>query len=198
MQYFATLPKIVYRDKDRTSKVYTNLMARANIVPSMLNNPLVFYTYDLQDEDTPEIVAHKYYGDVYRYWIVLYCNQIRDPQWDWPLSSNDFQKYITDKYTEINPYSTAHHYLKIITQYDASTLTTTVNTVTIDLSTYNSLVESTNTYTLPTGQVTIAITKKAVSYYEYELELNESKRNIKILNKLYADKLEREFEKLME
>ena len=87
MQYFSTLPKIVYIDKDQTSRVYTNLMSRADIIPSLLDNPLVFYTYDIQDEDTPEIVASKYYGDVNRHWLVLYANQILDPQWQWPLTS---------------------------------------------------------------------------------------------------------------
>ena len=197
MQYFSTLPKIVYIDKDQTSRVYTNLMTRADIIPSLLDNPLVFYTYDIQDEDTPEIVAHKYYGDVYRYWIILYCNQITDPQWNWPLSGNDFQKYIVDKYTEFDPYSTVHHYEKTMSQYDANSLTTTENTIVIDQDTYDSLVETTNTYALPTGSVTVTITKTAVSYYTYELNLNESKRNIKVLNKAYAGQLENEFKKLM-
>lgn len=197
MQYFATLPKIVYIDKDRVSRVFTNIMARANIVGSLLNNPLVFYTYDIQDEDTPEIVAYKYYGDVYRYWILLYCNQMVDPQWDWPLSSKQFETYIADKYQEFNPYSTVHHYEKIISKYDQNTLTTTENVVIIDETTYNSMTEGTNSYSLPTGIVTVTTTKKAVSYYEYELNLNESKRNIKVLNRIYADQLEKEFKNLM-
>jgi len=32
--------------------------------------------------DTPEIVAEKFYGNSYRYWIVLLSNNIIDPQWD--------------------------------------------------------------------------------------------------------------------
>jgi hypothetical protein len=197
MQYFATLPKIVYIDKDRVSRVFTNLMSRANIVGSLLNNPLVFYTYDIQDEDTPEIVAYKYYGDSYRYWLLLYCNQMVDPQWDWPLSYRQFEVYITDKYQDFNPYSTVHHYEKIITKYDVNTLTTTEDVLIIDEDTYNSIVEGTNSYNLPTGTVTVTTTKKVVYYYDYEMKLNESKRNIKILNKIYADQFEKEFKNLM-
>ena len=69
-------------------------MARASVIPSVLNNALVYYSYDVQDGDTPEIIAYKYYGDVNRFWIVLYCNQLNDPQWDWPLSSNKFKTNI--------------------------------------------------------------------------------------------------------
>jgi nucleoid-associated protein YgaU len=98
MQYFNTLPKIIKTDANRNSVIMTDLMARCSIIPEILNNPMVYYDYDVQDGDTPEIVAYKYYGDSYRYWIVLFANQITDPQWDWPLSSNDFDAYITNKY----------------------------------------------------------------------------------------------------
>jgi hypothetical protein len=59
------------------------------------------------------------------------------------------------------------------------------------------LVVRNNTYALPTGSVTVTIEKSAVSYYDYELNLNESKRNIKILNSAYVDQLEKQFTDLM-
>ena len=197
MQYFDTLPKIIKTDSFGNSVVMTDLLARCSIIPEILKNPLVYYDYDVQDGDTPEIVAYKYYGDSYRYWVVLFANKITDPQWDWPLSSNDFDAFILNKYQSFNPYSTVHHYEKIITQYDATTQTTTVKNIIIDEDTYNSLATGTNTYTLPTGSVTITITKSAVSYYDYELNLNESKRSIKILNSAYIDALEKQFIDLM-
>ena len=161
------------------SKIYTNLMARADIKPSLLNNPLLFYTYDIQDEDTPEIVAYKYYGDAYRYWIVLYCNQIMDPQWDWPLSRKNFDDYLNSNYNDIELNHTVHHFEKIITQYDENTLTTTTNTIIIDELDYAELHETTEQFNLPTGRVTVTVTKKAVTFYEYELNLNESKEILK-------------------
>jgi hypothetical protein len=197
MQYFDTLPKIIKTDANRNSVVMTDLMARCSIIPEILNNPMVYYDYDIQDGDTPEIVAYKYYGDSYRYWVVLFANQITDPQWDWPLNSNDFDAYITNKYPSFNPYSTVHHYEKIVTQYDATTQTTTTKNIIIDEDTYNALVTGTNTYTLPTGSVTVTIAKAAVSYYDYELNLNESKRSIKILNSGYVEQLEKQFTDLM-
>jgi len=197
MQYFNSLPKVVQIDSKSVPTVLTNIMARSSIIPSLLKNPMVFYRYDVQDDDTPEIVADKYYGSSYRYWIVLYANQLTDPQWDWPLSGYNFQKYIENKYQEFDPYSTVHHYEKIITQYDYNTDTTTTNTIIIDEDTYNSLTSSSQTYTLPTGQVSVNIEKNAVSYYTYELNLNESKRNIIILNNTYVGQLESEFLKLM-
>jgi hypothetical protein len=197
MKYFNTLPKIITSNYNGGVIILTNLLVRANIIPEALKSPLLYYTYDIQEGDTPEIVAHKYYGDSYRYWIVLFANQIIDPQWDWPLSGNNFNKYIADKYTEFNPYSTAHHYEKILEQTDISTGTVTKNIVSIDEDTYNSITEETNLYTLPTGTVSVTTSGRAVSYYTYELELNESKRNIQLLNRNYVNEFESELKRLM-
>jgi predicted DNA-binding ArsR family transcriptional regulator len=199
MKYFNTLPKIISSNYNGGVMILTNLLARANIVPEALKSPLLYYTYDIQEGDTPEIVAHKYYGDSYRYWIVLFANQIIDPLWDWPLSGNNFEKYIVDKYTElnINPYSAIHHFEKTLTQTDINTNTTTTNMVIIDEDTYNLIVVGTTSYTLPTGVVSVTTNKRAVSYYTYELELNESKRNIQLLNRNYVNEFESELKRLM-
>jgi hypothetical protein len=117
-----------------------------------------------------------------------------------------FNKYINDKYgynsntdtwSVLDPYITSHNWEKIITQFESSTQTTTVNTIQIDEDTYNNLIESTETYSIHTITVIITTTKKAVNYYDWELQKNESKRTIKLLNELYVDQLETEFKKLM-
>lgn len=198
MQYFDSLPKMIYSDAGGNSKIMTNIMARVSIIPQILNNPAIYYEYDIQDGDTPEIIAHKYYGDSYRYWLVLFANQLMDPQWDWPLSGNELSAYLIKKYGEsYNTYSEIHHYEKTLTQFDYGTNTTTTNKVTVDEDTYNAIVEQTNVFSLPTGDVSITVSKSAVSVYDYELALNEEKRNIKILNAAYVNQVEEEFKKLM-
>jgi hypothetical protein len=197
MQYFDSLPRLVKTDAKGNASVYTNLMARASVISSLMSNPAVYYTYDIQDGDTPEIIAHKYYGSVYRYWIVLFANNIIDPQWNWPMSGDVFNEYINSKYTEINPYSTIHQYQKIITQVDSGTNETTTNTVSITEEEYDSLVEGTHTYSLPTGSVTVTTTKNAQTVYDWEYQLNENNRNIKLLKSVYVDQIESEFRKLM-
>jgi hypothetical protein len=198
MKYFSNLPKILYANQNGSSVLYTNLMARASIKENLLNNTLLYYTYDIQEGDTPEIIAHKYYGDVYRYWIILLTNQIMDPQWSWPLSGRSFEKYLQEKYGNNDPTDTVHHYEKIITTTDTVTKTKTVNYVTIDEETYDTMANTENGYSLPNGDIVIVqVQKNIVSNYEYEFNLNESRRNIKILNVAYANQLEQELEELM-
>ena len=198
MQYFDILPKLIHTDAVGTSKIVTNLMSRVSIIPQLLKNPLNYYEYDIQDGDTPEIIAHKYYGDSYRYWIVMLSNELIDPQWDWPMNNRVFAKYLENKYPNIQTSSTIHHYEKIITQYDIDSMTTTINKIQITEDVYNGLpTTQTTTYTLPAGNVVITVETNAVSIYDYELELNEDKRSIKLLNSIYVNQIETEYQKLM-
>lgn len=196
MKYFNTLPKVVYRDENNISKTYTNLMARANFIQSLSDNVLIFYQYDIKDEDTPEIIAHKYYGDINRFWIVLYCNQIMDPQWDWPLSSKKFENYLLAKYD--GALDNIHHYEKITTKTNRTTNATVIETDILSEEDYDSTpYESNNTYTIGEEIIDVKIVTKTVTNYEYEIKQNEAKRSIKLLNKNYATELEKQLMDLM-
>jgi hypothetical protein len=120
-----------------------------------------------------------------------------DPQWDWPMSGRIFNQYMETKYPDINYGSEVHHYEKILTQYDVLTNTTTVNIVVVDADTYNTTVENTKTFDLPTGQASVITTKQAVTIYEHESKLNEMHRTINILNSAYVDQFENELKTLM-
>jgi hypothetical protein len=58
------------------SKIMTNIMVRVSIIPQILNNLAIYYQYDIQEGDTPEIIAHKYYGDSYRYLDSFICQSV--------------------------------------------------------------------------------------------------------------------------
>jgi hypothetical protein len=202
MQYFKSLPKVKYTDKNGVSTIYTNIMARASVMENLIDNAILFYNYDIQDGDTPEIVAYKYYGDINRFWIVMYCNEVNDPLWDWPLTGNKFEEYIDKKYGADK--NDIHHYEKTVVSLNRTSGTdfdikTTTETHEIQVEEYNTLVNlpTEQTFTFNTGIVTLNTTVDVVTNYEYEMRLNEDKRNIKILNKDLAAQLEEEFLKLM-
>jgi hypothetical protein len=206
MSYFNTLPKILTNDNKNNAIVLTNIMARAELVQNLMTNPLVFYDYNIQDGDTPDIVASKYYGDSYRYWLVLFSNQILDPQWDWPLSSQQFTLYLNNKYSAaanantvlLYTSSTTYEYRKIITTIDQTTLKSTSKTYVIDELTYLATTPFTKTVTFPNGATaTETITTEAVSIYNWEVEKNEAKRTIKLINAIYAPQFESQFKSLM-
>lgn len=208
MLYFNTLPKILTPDENGNLIFLTNILTRAKLLEELQNNPMLFYTYAIQDGDTPEIVADKYYGDPNRFWLVTYSNQILDPVWDWPLQYQQFLDFIDSKYKDAadgagkTPFeytnTTIYSYEKVVETTDSETQVTTTETVSIDETTYNELTPSTNTYTLPNGfSCVVSISKNAVTIFDYEYTLNESKRNIKLLNSSYASQMENSFYKVM-
>lgn len=196
MRYFDVLPKIVYVDNG-VSTLYTNLLARASVVPEFLKSPAIYYKYSIQELDTPEVIAAKYYGDSYRFWILLFTNQLLDPQWSWPLNNRAFEEYVNEKYYQVDPKRVVHHYEKTIEQYNATLLTTTSTTVIIDDDTYVNLDDTSFVKFIGSEQVNFKIRKKAVSLYEYEYNLNEAKRDINILNTSYVDEVEKQLKDLM-
>ena len=209
MQYFNTLPKIIQTDNVGTSRVFTNLMARASIIPKVLKDPLVYYSYDIQDGDTPEIIADKYYNDSYRYWIFLFANQMMDPQWQMPLSSSNFQYYLESKYKDMAAENdqTVLEYIKttvakrfrVVQTVDNTTQTTAIDKFEVDSETYDftpEYEEVTNFF--PDGSsVTTTIGRESMNLYEYELEQNEAKRTVNIVNSDYTTEFENQFVSLM-
>jgi hypothetical protein len=207
MLYFDTFPLVVASDYKNNAILLTNLMARVQIIPSLLRNPLLFYSYDLKESDRPDIIANKYYDDSNKYWMVLYANEIMDPLYDWPLTSQQFDAYLKNKYSAaaggdafVLTYttSTVQEYRKTITTYDSTSLETTSKTVVVDLTTYNSITTGSITQTFSSGaSVTRTTSKTAVSVYDYEIELNEAKQNIKLINSSYSNQLENDLKTLM-
>ena len=209
MFYFNSFPKIITTDYNNNGIVLTNIIKRVNIIPSLLKNPLLIYTYDLQEGDTPDIVANKYYGDSYRYWLPLFSNNIINPQWQWPMSSGVFDSYIQNKYADaaaaanvvsVLEYtqSTVYQYTKTIETIDGTTLNVTKTTIVIDQPTYDSTVPGITTSTFPGGAtVSQTVTTNVVSIYDYELEQNESNRSINLINSIYTSQIESQFASLM-
>jgi len=183
----------------------------------LIDNTNLFYPYDIQDTDTPEIIAHKIYGGVEKHWIVLAINQIVDPQWDWPLKHDTLIEYVNQKYTaNANTGQTGiawaqdenniKNYYKVVTRTitDNSSnrqtrgRTRDIQKFKIDANTYaNVAAETTFDDVLNNGtSITETVSKETESYYTYEFNENESKRSIKILKPELVSELDKEFKRV--
>lgn len=203
MAYFENFTIVGYNitgDRPVQRRLVTDILSRVKMLSSIKNESLVYYLYDIQDGDTPEILASKYYDNPNRHWLILLANDIIDPIYDWPLSYSNFQNFIKEKYGSFeNATTTIHHYEKVITKIDSVTKTVNTHRYIIDANTYASMASTnTQTYNLKDGNtVTITTSKNILYAYEYEDELNESKRKIKIIDKRYANQIEKELTSLL-
>jgi hypothetical protein len=213
-KYFNYFPKTFYSLEDGGSKLdtITNVIARFAFEDKLKENSAAFYKYEIKDSDTPEIIASKYYDSPERHWIVLLFNNIIDPQWDWPLTDRTFNEYIDKKYSAIQYANTENTFISglswaknisnIKSYYKVITTTTsekiTIEKFEIDADTYNNLTIQNNNYQLNDGTVVnIKLTKETQTYFDYEKQLNESKRTIKLLKTEFVSAVEKEFKRII-
>lgn len=207
--YFTFFPKTVY-DLGSTNSIdtITNLTTNFSFSDEMLNNSVLYYEYTVPDGETPEIIAHKFYGSVEKHWIVLKMNKIVDVKSEWPLDSTSFVNVIESKYANNGislgqtgyewAQSQTHSYYMIETRTFIDTGQKTVDTIQIDAQVYANVMPSTATYTLPDNNVlNVTVQKKTKSFYEYETEQNEKNRVIKIMKPDYVATIQEEFVRVM-
>ena len=203
-KYFNYFPTTYYTNSDSSTALdtVTNIIARFAFESELKENTSIFYPYDVQDGETPEMIANKYYGSSEKHWIVLLFNDIIDPQYDWPLDQRTLIKYINDKYADNgarhSPYLTGIQwaqdagnvkaYYKTVTRLSSKpTKNQIVEKIEIDANTHTNLPVTTTTYTLQDGsRTTETISKTTQTYYDYEVELNDNKRTIRLLKAEYV------------
>jgi hypothetical protein len=202
-KYFNYFPKTVYSlDDTNNVDVVTSIVSRFAFESSFRDNTAVYYEYNIQDSDTPEIIANKFYGDSEKHWVVLMLNQIVDPQFDWPLDQRTIISYMDEKYSANASVGQSgvswaqaniHSYYKVETRTTNSTNTDLQTKIQVDANTYANVAATTTNLTLEDGNsITIKVSKETKSYYDYEVEQNETKRTIKLLKPEFVSPIEDE------
>ena len=212
-KYFNYFPKTFYSNDNASTGLdsVTNIIARFGFEQSLKNNSSAFYKYQIQESDTPEIIAYKYYGSAEKHWIVLLFNDIIDPQFDWPLKYDVLIDFVDAKYTANGAANTTvqsglawamstnnvQAYYKIVTKTDIDNVTL-IEKIQVDANTYANVATSSTTITLQSGDaITQTITKSKKTYYDYEMEENESKREITLIKSDFVKEIEKEFKKVI-
>ena len=106
--YFNDFPQIKY-DCTGNGNFTTiqDIMTRIKVRDYIKNNSSIFAKYSVPDGETPEMVAFFLYKDVAYHWIILLFNQIINTYYDWPLSTRNFQRFVSNKYS--NPDAVNHY-----------------------------------------------------------------------------------------
>lgn len=200
--YFTRFPLINYDLTGNSANdpmVIRNIFFRLKIIDALQTNSLVYYPYYIKDNETPEVIAYKYYKDIEKHWLVMMANNIVDPQWDWPISDRSFQAYIIKKYGSL---ATAKSLIKKYTQTTSTVnnvdgLTTNLTAI-IDETTYNMtpafIFQEVNLQDGTT--VAVTTTTNIVYIYDDEYDANEAKRHIQLIDKRYLGQIDQEFRSL--
>ena len=176
MAYFSKFPKGYYDMKgDGNVKLVTDLMRRIKVRAKILDEVSLYDTYDVPSGERPEVTAFKHFGDTELHWIILLTNDVTDAYYDWPLSEQDFEVYVNDKYD--NPGS-VHHYE--VTQ-----------------SSGRQTGNGPEDYSHKVQVNSDTLGAESVSNYEYEQRLQDERRTIKLLQPQFLGLFVEEFERLI-
>jgi hypothetical protein len=177
-EFFQHYPQISYDitgAKPTKTKSAINIMIRSKIKAAVLDDVIAYFPYSIPEAERPDVTAFKQYGDVKYTWLIFLINNIQDPIFDWPLNTREFGAYVKNKYGSLTiAKNTVHHYEQTVRERVEATSTSDPipkATIEVDLTTYN---------TLAVGS------RKVVYYYNWEVDRNEAKRDIKLIDSRYV------------
>jgi len=146
-------------------RILCNIAIRLDFINRIKNNVSLFQFINLSDNDRPEDIAQRYFGDSELFWIVLMLNDIVNPYYEWLLSEDRFNEYVEQKYGLEN-IGDVHHY------------------ETTDASDFGAgvIVDAGEPFSTP------------ISNYTHEQRLNEARRKIKIIKIRYIPQILAEYQ----
>ena len=178
MSYFSFLPKIQYNitgNKYGETVTARDIFIRNLIKRNVIENAISFEDHTIGDNERPDTTSFLVYGHVKYDWIIFLTNQMFNPYFDWPLSSQDFTKMIKGKYGSTERAKKQIYEYRQILQEETDT--TKLMEVIIDKDAYNALTDP---------------EKKRITKYDIEFKRNEANRRIKIIERQYVENILKE------
>lgn len=110
--YFSMMPRLLMSIDGNVNsyKLVTDITSRVSGSSEIRNNVFLYDTYDIQDNDSPEIIAAKVYNDPQLHWVILLCNDIIDPVYDWLLPYDILLEHVIQTYGGKENIYLTHHY----------------------------------------------------------------------------------------
>jgi hypothetical protein len=165
--FFKAMPRIGYKVDGKT--VSTKDIFRRVGLDRKYNNRLALDSYYVRDGETPDIVANNVYGSSNYHWVILTVNNIVNPYEEWPRKEAELFDYTESKYGVGNALLD-HHYR---------------------LTSNTDIIVDYDSTKIADGDI------EAVSNYDFELDLNQSKRQIYLLKTDYLAGFVTNYKKLM-
>ena len=195
--YFRNVPDFNYvsrLDGQKNISEYTlvkNLFKRAKIRDDIFNDLSFFTKYKIVGDDRPDNVAYELYRDARYDWVVLLANNVMNVATEWPKDQVSFYNYMIRKYGDESKFNEIHH-------YETVEIMDTLDRVVVRgglevpgdyvISYYDSGLDA---------QVTTTETTVSFTNYQYEISLEDEKRNIFVLKPEYLAVIKNDLDDIM-
>ena len=194
--YFKQVPDFEYvsllPDARISDYITVKNLFRKGYLRNDIFQDLTFFTkYQVKGDDRPDNVAYSVYNNASLDWVILLSNNIINVQNEWPMSQADLDRYLLDKYGNHEALYGTHHYeTQEVKNSSGVTIVKEGLTVDSDFSVtyYDWMIDSLETK----SNITTAVTN-----YEYEMEIENDKRNIFVLKSRYLNVVKDDLEEIM-
>jgi hypothetical protein len=156
MKFFAYFPKTPYTFVNANGAyvlTITNPTVHVRLMEKVRQSITVLYNYQIEDDERPDTVSVNLYGTPDYTWVILLVNQFFT-LFDWPLTNDEFNAYIIEKYGSV---ATALALLRYRTW----------DNYYVDVATWTAL--------------DVNLRGETQTTYDYEMLLNDDKRSIKVV-----------------
>jgi hypothetical protein len=187
--YFSQIPNFDYVSRLPGAQIgdyirVKNIFKGAHIREDILEDLTLFTKFQIVGNDRPDNVAFKFYGDSNLDWVILKCNNIVNVQSEWPLTQEDLDRYLLNKYdTYDNLYNGIHHYeTKEIKNSTGVVIVPEGKEVPKDftVSYFDSALGQYHSSLIKEEFMTTEVTN-----YDHEIKIEDDKRNIFLLKPAY-------------
>ena len=198
--YFRKLPNLDYPSLLKTKQSNTdyvetkNLFRRVKIREDLFSNFVVFDQYKVIGDERPDNVAEKVYGDDNLDWVILMSNNIIDIKNEWPMTQNDLNTYINEKYTQ-KELSHIHHYETVEFRDRNNQLLVPAGKVVDESFTIEYYLGESGLRN--NGQLKTTSPIRSVNNYENEVEINNKKRTINVVKEDVLGLFLKDFNRIM-
>ena len=194
--YFKQVPDFEYVSLLPDAKIsdyitVKNLFKRGKLREDIFQDLTFFTKYQVIGDDRPDNIAYKLYNDPSLDWVILLSNNIINIQTEWPMQQYELDRYLLDKYGSYEKLNEIHHYETIeIKNSSGVTIVEEGLTVESDFSVtfYDWMIDSL--------EIKQGITTP-VTNYDYEMKIEDEKRNIFALKPRYLNVIKDDMEDLM-
>jgi len=197
--YFRQVPNFEYVSRIAGSKnisdyiVVKNLFKKGKIRDDIFQELAFFEKYKISGNDRPDNVAFEVYRDSKLDWVVLLANNILNIQSEWPLLQDDFDRYLVEKYGDYNTlYNGIHHY-ETSEIKNSQGVTIVPSGLEVSSPYTISYYDYLTSLQVDTGNIAVPVTN-----YDYEIKLEDAKRNIFLLKKEYLGIITNDMPEIME
>ena len=169
------LDKTAYRIDEKVYQL-TNICESYALKRLNIDKTYLYQDYFVQADSTPESISNDIYKTVKYWWVIMIVNNIVNPFYDLPLSHDLIVGYCTDRYG--SPDAIHHFYDETIKRYCD------------DVDSEKYAIMQANNQGLP-------VYIRPVTVLEHEIELNNDRARIKVVNPQFISIFEEVFTELL-